>query len=338
MRKVFVAFIAIFSILAVILIGLLIYTINCGLPVLNADTTKEQLVNTQNASLDNIESLDIKFYSDDITFYTSDTEELILKEYKNYTPEKDELAKISVNNSRLSIKGAETNITHVFGAVNHYSRAEIYLPKDYTRELSVSTTSGNIDSELVFKLKQLELYCSSGDIRINEVYADEIAISTTSGNITVQIAEGNRQISSTSGDIDVYGGTGDSSLDTTSGNVTLKKSSGKLSVNTSSGDIRLNALDGGGEISTTSGNVQFKLEKITNDITLNASSGEITLRLPDTASFNFAADSSSGDIRTFFDENLSFSNNRRQATGTIGGTPNITIQTKTTSGNIDIQK
>lgn len=342
MKKFLITFIAIFSITAISLVGIMIHTIKKGGTNVSFVNPKINLVNTQNIDLENIDSISIKYQSDDITFYTSDTNELILKEYMNFNPDKYQLANIARGSNQIKIKGGNRNFNIGFLFPGHYSKTEVYLPSKYAGILSVGTSSGNIDSDFSFSLATFEASSTSGDISVNEIYAEDITISSNSGNITFLKADGKREFSSTSGDIKVFDGTGDSNFSSNSGNITIDKTNGQLKVNASSGDIQITSLSGGGDFNTSSGNLNLEFSEDTNaindDIKISASSGNVTLKLPSALNFNFTAQTSSGDIRTFYDDGLTYNKKGNHATGTVGDNPDVTIGIKTNSGNIRIQE
>ena len=378
MKKLMIALVSIFACITVGLIILLVVVINTGGLHMSSNigfgTVK--LVNTQTADLKEIDELTVDYAADDIVFYTSDTEEMILKEYKNYTPDNNDFTKITQHGTTLSLKGSTHDMNQWLFHPNRYGRMEIYLPADYSKSLTVSTASGEIDSDLVLHLTHLEASSTSGDITLNEIYAEEVQSSTTSGNITYSIAEGKRSFSSSSGDIKILGGNGDTSvsttsggitvnncigslnsesssgdvrieassgkkeLETTSGEITVSDSDGYTSASSSSGDIRITELAGAGNFSTTSGEVKVEFAEdaaaIDQDIEIDTSSGDVVLGLPRELQFQFSAQVSSGDIRTSFDDQLSYNKDHKNASGNVGANPSIKIDISTTSGNIDI--
>ncbi|MDF2472961.1 MAG: hypothetical protein K0R21_743 [Anaerocolumna sp.] len=342
MKTFIYSFIAILSIIAIGLVGLLILAINKGDNNVSFDYSKVKLVNTQNISLDDIDSITIEYQSDDVIFYTSDTDELILKEYMSFTPNKDQLGSITKSGNALIIKGENRDFHFSLFNFGNYSKAEIYLPSKYAGKLSVATSSGDIDSDPFFKLSEYEASSTSGDLKLNEVYAENINVSSSSGNITFQKAEGKRHFSSTSGNIRVFGGNGDSDVSSSSGNITIDKAVGQLVANSSSGNISIKAFSCGGDFNTTSGNIRLEcsgdMNATIDKINIGTSSGDVALILPPTLQFNFSAETSSGDIRTFFDDMLSFNRKGNQATGIVGENPDRSIQINTTSGNIRISK
>lgn len=338
MKKVFIWFIAAFSVIAVGLIILMVYAITTGGNIMIFSSNKDlKLVNTQTISMEDIDNIDIAYSSENIAIYTSESNDLILKEYMNHSPKEKELADIAKDGSKLLITGPRW-YEKTFININCNSRVEIFLPAQYSSILSVSTASGNINSDLVLKLKQLSIESSSGNISLNEVYADTINVSSTSGNITIQTTEGKSNISSTSGGIKVYNGSGDSDISASSGNITIKNVSGYIDASANSGEINITALKGAADVKTSSGNIIIELLEITNNMDLEASSGNITLKIPDTLNFNFKAKTSSGNIKTFFDDSLSINERGNNASGTIGNATNITLNMEASSGNVTVKR
>ena len=376
MRKFVFTMIALFGVIAVGLILLMVSVMSSKGSVFSVNAFSDaDLVKTTNLSMEGISSINLEYLSDDIFFYESDTSELILKEYMNINPEENELTKIRQSASEIRLLGGKRRIHWGFNNYNGY--VEVYLPADYHGSISSSSSSGNIESELVLRLSELNASCSSGDIRLNEVYADDIRTATSSGNILIQVAQGNRSFASSSGDIEVKGGDGDSEASSTSGNITfengigalnasassgditieavngekdLETTSGEINVSdcggytsatASSGDIRIQELAGAGEFETTSGsiNVSFTKDMTANSESISAesSSGDVTLKLPLGLSFQFNARTSSGDIDTFFDDSLNYQKDGDRAEGTVGTTPTFDLELSTSSGNITVK-
>ncbi|QHQ62883.1 DUF4097 family beta strand repeat protein [Anaerocolumna sedimenticola] len=379
MRRFIIIMVTAFTVITAGLICLMIVAINAG-GLRRSGTyfgsSNLKLVNTQNVSLDGIQTLTIDYYADDVTFYEGDTSELILNEYMSYTPNDDDLTRIIKNGSKARLDGRRDNYRGWFFNFNRSSRVEIYLPSDYKGELSVSTSSGNISSDMVFAVRKFKASCSSGDIKLTEVYAENIDAATSSGNISIDKAEGTRNIRATSGDIKILGGEGDTGVSSASGNITIEASKGSLEAeassgditirnssgqkdiettsgqivitdsdgyteaSASSGDIRINDFGGAGNFETTSGVIKLAYAEdaaaIEEDIIIKASSGDVNLTLPAKAEFNFKAQTSSGDIRTSFDDSLAFDKNDDHASGIIGSNPSFDLKVTTNSGSIHV--
>jgi DUF4097 and DUF4098 domain-containing protein YvlB len=378
MRRFVISMIAIFGVIALGLVLLMATVIRTGrLPISSSYSIADvSLVKTSNLSMEGITRLSLEYSSDDIRFYESDTEELILKEYMSITPKEKELTQIKQTSSELRLRGGDRMRQNwIFNHYNGY--VEVYLPADYHGSISASTSSGNIDSDLVLNQSDFAAACSSGDIRLHEVHADQISAATTSGNIEFDRAEGTRSFASSSGDIKIHGGNGDTDASSTSGNITINETTGELRADSSSGNITIEAADGTKEIETTSGEitlsdcsgfieasassgnieisdlggagdfettsgnikVSFTEELLSSkeDIIADASSGNVELSLPSGLSFDFSAETSSGDIDTYFDDNLSYKQDGDYASGTVGTSPVFRIELTTSSGNIRVE-
>ncbi len=376
MRKLIIALVGVFTFIAMGLICLMVVAVNRGGVWVTSGFYNLELVNEQTASLDGIDTISIEYHADDVEFFMNDTNDLVLKEYMSFTPDEDQLTRISQSGSKLKLEGRIRDDINWFIHPNRGSRMEIYLPADYHGAIDTSTSSGDVSSSLSLSLTELQVSATSGDIEFNEVTAARIGFSTSSGDITVSKAEGDRQLSATSGDIELYGGAGDTYVATSSGNITVEASTGALEAEASSGNIRIKGssgekklgttsgnitvedadgyitatassgnikgsdLAGAGRFETTSGDMQLDFadapEAIQDDIIIDASSGDAELTLPSSLQFHFNADSSSGSIRTDFDDLLDFNEDRNHADGSIGTAPNIKLQISTTSGDIEV--
>lgn len=321
MKRIFIFLAAAISFLAVGLVVLMIGIIsNRGIHMTSGGGLFKamELIDTKTISLADIDTLKIKYYSDDIIFYAGEENELVVKEYKNFDPGRNHVTKVSTDNHMITITGYRWNgMWNGFG--NHKSRVEVYLPEAYSADLSVAASSGDISSDILFKLANFSASCSSGDIVLKDVTAENISISVSSGDVTLEKAEGNL------------------SVDASSGDIKIQKVVGQSSVVATSGDIKILGLSGSGSIESSSGDADLTLDELTGDIEMVASSGEISLRLPETMSFHFKADVSSGDIKTFFDDKLTYDNRKKHASGDVGANAEYNVNMQASSGDITVR-
>ncbi len=315
MRPFFKVLIIVYAAIAVGLIGLLIFLIHTG-GIRTADFSiggNLKLVNTQSIKLEGIEDLKIKYSSDDVVFYESDSDELIIKEYMSFTPKEEELTQITKSGKELRLEGMRDGWNGFVLGFNRNSRMEIYLPAGYKNNIYISTASGNIKSGLILKVREFELTTASGDIEFNEVSGANLTISTASGdiefnevsganltissasgdiefnevsgenltissasgNLNFKKAEGNRKLSTSSGDIKVYGGSGKTEISSISGSIYVQNSIGDFDAGTSSGDIKVEGTIGRKDLHSTSG--EIKLENSEGYIKAYTSSGDIRI-------------------------------------------------------------
>jgi DUF4097 and DUF4098 domain-containing protein YvlB len=180
---------------------------------------------------------------------------------------------------------------------NRISRAEIIVTVDDVKEIKVDNSSGDIDIERISS-GFIVLEASSGDISLEDVIGDRISIETSSGDIRGIDLEGDMRVSSTSGDQQLREIKGDFDAESTSGNITLVYFDGLVRLESTSGDIRVSNGKGLASARTTSGDIEGDDLMIANDLTLDATSGDIYLELmndPDDLSFDL--DSNSGDLQ-----------------------------------------
>ena len=296
MRPFFKVLIIVYAAIAVGLIGLLIFLIHTG-GIRTADFSiggNLKLVNTQSIKLEGIEDLKIKYSSDDVVFYKSDSDELIIKEYMSFTPKEEELTQITKSGKELRLEGKRDGWNGFVLGFNRNSRMEIYLPAGYKNNIYISTASGNIKSGLILKVREFELTTASGDIEFNEVSGanltissasgdiefnevsgENLTISSASGNLNFKKAEGNRKLSTSSGDIKVYGGSGKTEISSISGSIYVQNSIGDFDAGTSSGDIKVEGTIGRKDLHSTSG--EIKLENSEGYIKAYTSSGDIRI-------------------------------------------------------------
>lgn len=205
-----------------------------------------------------------------------------------------------------------------------------------TGKLDIGSTSGDIT------LKQLtgetRIESSSGFVR-SEILTGNVQITTTSGDITMECIDGPARAESSSGNIRIYAGSGERTVRTTSGDILIEGVNQPWSAHSSSGTVLLKASEGHGEIQTTSGDITLELGKLTGNLDIDSSSGFAKIKLSQDNAFDFEARTSSGDIDTFFDEDLHFSKRGDSAQGTYkGGGDGKCIRIETTSGDVQVLK
>lgn len=296
-----------------------------------------KLVNTQELDLRGMEEISLIYSLENMEICHTDSENLILEEYMSFEPKEEELAQIRTKNGKVTIEGGrKRNRFHLFSFGTGNCYIKLYLPKSYAQTLAVETSSGNIRSEENWELKCFLAVTSSGNIQLEETKAETIELAATSGNISVENAKGKRQIATSSGNIRVDGGAGDTQASSSSGNIHITEGEGTYLASATSGDLKIGLIKGEGDFSASSGNVTVEIEELTGGISAEASSGNVRLTLPKESSFAFQAKTGSGDIDTYFDDQLSFNKKRNEAEGTIEEAGGHSIRLRTSSGNIRV--
>lgn len=208
--------------------------------------------------------------------------------------------------------------------------------KTITGDAQLKTSSGDINIEEL--TGEAETECSSGYLSIGTLTGNA-QFKTTSGDVEVQYADGDVQTSTSSGSVMISEGSGDRRISTTSGSIMAGSTEGSFQVSTQSGEVQITVQKGEGSIETTSGDIQLSLEELAGTLNINSSSGYVSVTLSEENKFELAVSTTSGDIRTFFDNDLTFSSRRNNAQGIHGGNEgNNHIEIQTTSGDVEISK
>lgn len=427
MRKIKIATLVILCIITAGLCGILAYGMaGHDIYVRDYDSISygsPHLVLEKEVPLDGIDSISVQYdmNSNDIYIYEGEGDSLTVREYNEFELTEEEVSTVKVTGSSLEIKGKKRRgrnyiSFHFFrvGPVGGYT--EIELPSSYKGALSLSTSSGDIDSRMDISLEKdfnaaassgdinipnidvpnVSLSCSSGEVQVetistasssngkisiatssgdidvkqltgkirigsssgditvgqlmgetniesssgyvqSESISGDAQISTTSGDITVGRIDGTATVGASSGTVRIYEGSGARTVKTTSGDILLENVDSVWNVEASSGAIRIKASKGCGGIHSTSGDIDLDLGELTGNLSINSSSGYARIRLSPDNAFEFEANTSSGDIDTFFDGDLSFSKKGNNAHGTYGNnTKGNSIRIATTSGNVQV--
>lgn len=281
-----------------------------------ATLNKEEILNIKDISNIEINSISEKIIiipADNneakICFYTN-----VTKNNSNYEPE----LIITQFNKDLKISIEHKKIFQlVLFRSHHNSRLEIYLPVEYSKDISISTVSGDIYQDN-FKLNKVNYKTVSGDIKIDKVYAEDVSVRTTSGDIKLNGECNNFTLRTVSGDFsssELF--TKESDIRTTSGDISIKNFKGDFTSNHVSGDVKVCYLE------------------FNNDISIKTTSGDIKFILPVDAEFNISFNSTSGDYNGDFPITVKNIDKKHKIEGIVGDGKNK-IEVNTVSGDLDL--
>lgn len=269
-----------------------------------------QIVKEETIPSHTIDEIMITIRSSDIQFYstTSDDIKIIQKSRKN---NKKELFQITNTGKTLQIEDSKKLNFCIGFCFFRNSTYEIYVPKSYTGNITVNTTSGDIEFENLeeTKLTNLKLVTTSGDIDIKS-----------------KLSTSNVKIRSTSGDIEAIAlNSPFIELETVSGSISNELiESNQVHLKTVSGEIESRFLKGATQISTVSGDVEIEKLNVTGDSKITTTSGDIDVKMDVNSACQISASSTSGDIHY-------------PKSGTILGSGTNSLYFKTVSGDIDIE-
>lgn len=219
---------------------------------------------------------------------------------------------------------------------------------DINNNADISTAGGNVKVGNI--TGTADISTAGGNIKVSSV-SNSAIISTAGGNISIGNIDGNADVSTAGGNISVDKVSGSAEISTAGGNIKLDGATGTVEANTGAGNIKLINIKGSVEANTGAGNIYAELiPKGNNNSELNSGVGDITLKVPETASVTIVATIQvlmwSGDESDLDNINSDFTptkidknKGRKQieVTYELNGGGNI-IELNVVLGNINIQK
>ena len=224
---------------------------------------------------------------------------------------------VRVEGDTLTITRPEPSVgQRLFHHEDDDPEVTVYLPAGSYGALTVSNTSGDIESAAQLGFASANLTTVSGDIDLN----GSVGGTTVSGDIDLNGSVGGKVVcNTTSGDVELRSPTiGDVEINTTSGDVELNDSyiqslkvvsvsgdaslervtaAGAVTIETTSGDVELEGSDAASlTISTTSGEVEGSLLTSKN-FAVSSSIGRVSVPTSDPAGAPCTVTTTSGDIR-----------------------------------------
>jgi len=316
-----------------------------------------RLVNEQEIAIGQINAIAVHYGSDSVAFLRHDSPSIIVREYIDRN-DSALFADIRLAGNTLVVTGGRRPVTLMpFSIGPVRGHVEIFVPQAIMA-IEITTSSGSIAIPDAHNVASFTVSNSSGRIRANSITADSVVMGNSSGGISINnIVADSVRIGSSSGAIearsieagaaDIKNSSGRITIDslvaesavvrTSSGRIGIDSiASGGAEINSSSGSIALGRIEGSARIGSSSGGVRGALGMGAGNVFISTTSGSVTLDLPRSLSFDFLSRSSSGSLRTSFDDRLFSSvSDRRLVQGSIGDDNEAqrTIEITTSSGS-----
>lgn len=303
-RKLKIVLIVLWSIIAVFLSGVLVYSINNEknggsiFSIFNGNAANLEIQKEESYSINNINNIKLDFASENISVYSTEDIDIKVIEKSSRKLKESQKFKSSIEENSLTLKEGKRFI--VFG-INQNRVLEVYIPKKYINNLNIDLSSGNVKINNDLTIKNIVVEQSSGNFNsLGIIKADKIDINGSSGNVSakeINALEYNFQLSS--------------------------------------GNIKIDTLSGSGYGKCTSGNIVIGLKDLLDYGQFTASSGNITFYISENLSFNFFGNCSSGNIKSDFPLNYK---DKHTTESLIGTNSSKKLKAEVTSGNIYLYK
>ena len=294
----------------------------------------------EQVSSSGIEKIEIDLGSCDLQVIATDEDVIKIVESSSKNLDESELFTLSNENGRLKVtKGNlfKGFIFH-FGMIGH--KLQVFIPKKYIGNLSLSTGSGDITLDSDLELKDLIVNAGSGDLEINSsVKAQSFKSKLGSGHINAGHVEcKDYALNTGSGDIEIESLKGSGRIEVSSGSIRVDELiGGEYDIESSSGDIIVNNIEGMGEIHASSGDIEAAYKGINEYAKLDASSGEINVKLDKTISFEMDARCASGEVRGNVPMDYK-DKDGKEAKAKVGDEPSAKLTFTTASGDITVNQ
>jgi DUF4097 and DUF4098 domain-containing protein YvlB len=303
-KKFSAVMIAIWSVIALALIGILVFFIVCGhnfnmsnwnFKFNGANSAQTQYVNKSFTAPD-ISEINVNAKSADVSFSKTQSDEIKVSITGSENSNSKDMYTVSQSGGVLQIT-QDYNwgfSFFFFGPFNQH--ISITLPESYKKDLALKLTSGDITFNGDYTFGKADIYKTSGDLVAGSITADTFTLKSTSGDTSISKLNASYEIHSTSG------------------------------------DMKFDSLEGYGSIGSISGNIECNISKLSGAFGISATSGNINIGLSQSVGADIKADTTSGDVNADFA--MSYSG-RNHATANVGSSPYNKLAVSVTSGNIN---
>lgn len=313
MKRLTLTMIVLFSLLAALIVGLIVYGIAAptgsavgiigsadGPTAIFATRENRELLQEQSILAAGLDNISLALGADTVLVLEAEGEDVVIRQY-GLNLDTDRLVVIEQNGSALTIsqQAVQPNRSFQFGTRNQ-SWVELYLPAAYSADLRLELSSGMLHIRPALTLQNFSLRLASGDVDSQSlITAQRAAVSCTSG--AIHLAE---------------------------------LAAERFSLQVASGDMNVEKLAGSGEVAITSGSVRLGDVDIAQRLQAKIASGDLQVALADSPALQFKGKVTSGDIHTYF-PTLAQSNGQLLM-ATVGDAPYKELVVQLTSGQVRI--
>ena len=296
------------ALLCISLVQVLIFAINNQgkINVFTSDVRNEETKQKEETiDLSQIKDLELKFSGSELKVIWTDEPNLKIVQYATRKLESNEYFRKEQTNSKCTISEGKINWRFLFFNFNRICY-DVYIPRSYQQNLSITTVSSNIQAEADITLQEFQLKATSGDIKIpGTITAQKLTIDAVSGNVILGKVDAKEvKIKTISGDVKVEE-VQNVEAKTTSGKIEMGTVKQKADLESISGKITINhfAMTEDSSCKTTSGNIKIGVgQDINCQIRTKTVSGKV--QLPDDRNVlgnepytNLRLESISGNLR-----------------------------------------
>jgi DUF4097 and DUF4098 domain-containing protein YvlB len=204
-------------------------------------------------------------------------------------------------------------------------RAQVLVPRD--AEIQVATASASVGARGSYRSVGVDT--ASGSICVEDA-TGPVKVTTAGGSVQVGSVGGAVNVRTASGNVRVDHVASGGKVATASGDIEVKRVESPVRLRSISGDIRVGEALHGSSAETVSGNLRIE-RAAAGEIVLRSVSGDVFVAVAPGSLVRFDTVSMSGRVRSDIDLEPG-----RPASGERGAFEELSIQSKTVSGNISV--
>ena len=263
---------------------------------------------------ESIENIDIDYMSGNVKVIGSDSDSVSIKETCN----------IELDNKRKVHTWVDGNTLYVRYCASANRLDLSNLKKQLVIELPKSVDLNDVKVEV-----------SSADVKCSDLVAQSVNIEASSGDVTVDMEANIFKIHASSGNIFLtqHGNSENINLDSSSGNIdVIMDNADKVSASASSGCVTVDAgVVKEFKARMSSGDGQFSFKDVPENMDIEASSGNVTIYLPEAADVTADFSVTSGKVN--YEQAFS-----KEGESYVCGSGENTMRVETSSGDINVKK
>lgn len=265
----------------------------------NMNLKRQAVDETKNEKIDNINEISIDATISNINIIPEKRSDVEAHIYGEFSSNASLEFKTQISGEKLNIY--EKLASNLINTGNTDLKLDIYIPQDYSKNLTIESSSGDISIKDSINLDKVVIKTKSGDMNIYNLKAASLEACATSGDfegkdITVETA----------------------------------------SINASSGDVNIENLNGDLSGVVSSGDISVANPEFNYNMDLTVSSGDAKVTIPKSSEFYIDAAVSSGEITCEFPVVVEGKSHGNTLRGVVGNSKNK-INIKASSGDIYIR-
>ncbi|MDR2933382.1 MAG: DUF4097 domain-containing protein [Oscillospiraceae bacterium] len=307
MKKSLGILIAVWAVIALIIIGIIIVGFSLyTLPgVTREGQTMSDIYIDETLPINDIDTIQLHMSAATVTVRHAESGDFrIVQSGRNI--EDNHIIDVKKSGSTIEVtpKGSRRIQLFSFSLPNNSDNViDVYIPAEYAKDVKIKLSAGDLDIIDAYTLDGFDVTVSAGDFNSTAlIQSKESQIKLSAGNLELSQLECD--------DFDV---------------------------STSAGKLVIHALSGSGKASASAGEVRLESVEIADSLTVRSSAGSVKIGIAGDPGLDYRISASAGSIETYFADVSGFARGKN-ASGKVGDGPYKNIDISSSAGSIKIDR